>query len=59
MENSMKKRCVKKWLTQAEAMEVFKKYDQNAYNFYHNNAWMYGITAEMYAESLLEKHEKK
>ena len=48
-----------KHLTREEAYEVLKKYDEDAYNFYVNNARCFGCTAINYAEYLLRTHKGK
>lgn len=45
-----------KHLTREEAYEVLKKYDEDAYNFYVNNARCFGCDAIRYAEYLLREH---
>lgn len=47
-----------KFLTNAECMEIFKKYDKDLYEYYKDNAWYFGSTARLYAEYLKELHAK-
>ena len=45
-------------LTQQECLEVFKKYDPEAYKYYLNNGWYFGYNARRYAERLLKEHRE-
>lgn len=40
-----------------DCMEIFKKYDPETYNYYHNNMWFFGFNARNYAKYLKEKYE--
>lgn len=46
-----------KELTINECMEIFKKYDKGLYEYYMQNAWLFGYAARNYAKYLKEKHE--
>mgnify|MGYP003431150551 CR=1 FL=1 len=48
-----------KWpeLSADECMEIFKKYDKEAYEYYENNMWFFGFNAVNYARYLKEKNE--
>jgi hypothetical protein len=44
-------------LTQQECLEIFKKYDPDAFEYYSNNAWYFGYNARRYAKRLLKENE--
>ena len=46
-----------KELTTDECLEIFKKYDKAAYEYYTNNMWYFGFNARNYARWLKEKYE--
>lgn len=50
---------VKAELTTDECMEIFKKYDKNAYEYYRNNMYYFGYNARNYARKLKEEHKKE
>lgn len=45
-------------LTIDECMEIFKKYDKTAYDYYMKNAWYFGYNARNYARKLKEEKER-
>ena len=45
------------WMNREEAMQIFKKYDRDMYEYYMKNAWYLGSGALMYAEKLKREHE--
>lgn len=48
---------MKKEMTTDECLEIFKKYDMELYNYYHNNMWYFGWEARRYAEYLKRNNE--
>ncbi len=45
-------------MTRDECLEILKKYDNDLYEYYCENAWSFGIHAYNYARYLLEKFGK-
>ena len=48
-----------KHITNNEALEIFKKYDPELYNYYINNACFMSYNARNYAEYLKEQNENE
>ena len=45
-------------ISNEQAWEALKKYDKDCYEYYKNNAHLFGWNARNYAEYLLRKKEK-
>lgn len=48
-----------KELSTSECLEIFKEYDKDLYDYYNNNAYLFGTDARRYAEYLKNKYSNK